>query len=257
MNDCANMNFDQIYLNQTELLILEQSVFPREIRTQNLSRSFTSQFSLNKKDVFEDSNFMGWKRDKIESINRLRYLGFIAGAKEREDIMGSAYEDKMDIPILIAPLFLGDMPDYVFVRTTYLGMTYLYYCQNKKKENENMSHFLETRYQAEQDHIANKQAATPVFNIQNAYGAVFGSGNQTTINYNFTISEMKKAVSADTSSDKEQLKKIVSLLEMVVNDQVPPSKGLFSKFRDVMERNSWITGSIANALISWLLTKTL
>ena len=117
-------------------------------------------------------------------------------------------------------------------------------------------HFLKAFYQTEKEHDAAKQSSSPVFNIQNAYGSVIGTGNQATINYNSAISELKQAVSSDTSADKEQLEKIVSLLEMVVNDQVPPSKGLFSKFREVMERNSWITGSVANALLSWLLTKT-
>lgn len=116
---------------------------------------------------------------------------------------------------------------------------------------------LKAFYQTEQENNAAKQSPAPVFNIQNAYGSVIGTNNQATINYNSTISELKEKVASDESADKEQLEKIVSLLEMVVNDQVPPSKGLFSKFRDVMERNSWITGSVASALISWLLTKTL
>lgn len=101
-------------------------------------------------------------------------------------------------------------------------------------------HYLQAFYQIEQELNAAKQSSAPVFNIQNAYGSVIGTGNQATINYNSAISGLKRAVSSDTSADKEQLEKIVSLLEMVVNDQVPPSKGLFSKFRDVMDRNSWI-----------------
>lgn len=118
-------------------------------------------------------------------------------------------------------------------------------------------HFLKAFYQTEQEYNAAKQSSAPVFNVQNAYGSVIGTGNQATINYNSAISELKQEVSADTSADKEQLEKIVTLLEMVVNNQVPPSKGLFSKFREVMERNSWITGAVANALLNWLLTKTL
>lgn len=118
-------------------------------------------------------------------------------------------------------------------------------------------HFLKAFYQTEWEHSAAKQSSSPVFNIQNAYGSVIGTGNQATINYNSAVSELRKAVASDTSTDKEQLEKIVDLLEMVVNEQVPPSKGLFSKFRKIMERNSWITGSVANALMSWLLTKTL
>ncbi len=117
-------------------------------------------------------------------------------------------------------------------------------------------HFLKAFYQTDQEYNATKQSPAPVFNIQNAYASVIGTNNQATINYNSVVSELKEKVASDTSVDREQLEKIVSLLEMVVNDQVPPSKGLFSKFREVMERNSWITGSVANALLNWLLTKS-
>lgn len=118
-------------------------------------------------------------------------------------------------------------------------------------------HFLKVFYQTEREYSAAEQSSQPIFNIQNAYGSVIGTGNQATVNYNSAVSELRQAVASDTSADKEQLEKIVDLLEMVVNDQVPPSKGLFSKFREIMERNSWITGSVANALMNWLLTKTL
>jgi len=118
-------------------------------------------------------------------------------------------------------------------------------------------HQLKAYYQTKREHELTKQEPHAVFNVQNAYGSVIGTGNQATINYNSAVSELRQAVASDTSTDKEQLDKIVDLLEMVVNDQVPPSKGLFSKFREVMERNSWITGSVANALMNWLLTKTL
>lgn len=111
--------------------------------------------------------------------------------------------------------------------------------------------------QSEREHHADEQSSAPTFNIQNAYGSVIGTNNQATINYNSAISELKERVASDASEDKEQLEKIVSLLEMVVNDQVRPSKGLFSRFSEVMERNSWIAGSVANAILNWLLSKTL
>ncbi len=111
-------------------------------------------------------------------------------------------------------------------------------------------------YQTETEYNnSQKDVQQPIFNIQNAYGSVIGTGNTATINYNSSIENIKSAVEATDSPDKEELKQIVSLLEMVVNNQVPASKGLFSKFADVMERNSWITGSIAGSLLSWLLSQ--
>ena len=39
------------------------------------------------------------------------------------------------------------------------------------------------------------------------------------------------------------------------NGDIPVQKGILSKFSDVMERNSWITGAIASTLLSWLTTQ--
>ena len=116
-------------------------------------------------------------------------------------------------------------------------------------------YFLKAFYQTELECSTAKQSSAPVFNFQNAYGSVIGTGNQATINYNSAVSELRQAVESDTSADKEQLEKIVDLLEMVVNDQVPPSKGLFSKFSAVMERHSWISNSVAGTILSWLLSQ--
>lgn len=114
---------------------------------------------------------------------------------------------------------------------------------------------LKVFYQTESEYDEAQQPSSPIFNIQNAYGSVIGTGNQATINYNSAISELKERASADTSPDKAQISQIISLLEMMVNDQVPPSKGLFSKFSEVLERHSWLSSSVASMLLSWLMSK--
>ena len=108
---------------------------------------------------------------------------------------------------------------------------------------------IQTEAEAKQ---SNDTAATNIFNIGSATGSVIGTQSNVTLNYNESIQNAKEQVAASESPDKEDLQKIISLLEMVLNDQVTPQKGLFSKFSAVMERNSWITGSISAALLSWL-----
>ena len=51
------------------------------------------------------------------------------------------------------------------------------------------------------------------------------------------------------------MEKVIALLEMVVNNQVPASKGLFSKFSELMERHSWLSGSVASTILGWLMSK--
>ncbi len=99
-------------------------------------------------------------------------------------------------------------------------------------------------------------SASTIFNIGTATGSVIGTQSVVNMNYNDSIQNAKKQLESSASPDKEDLKQIINLLEMVVNNQVPVSKGLFSRFSAVMERNSWITGSISAALISWLTTQS-
>lgn len=99
---------------------------------------------------------------------------------------------------------------------------------------------------------SNLTASTNIFNIGSANGSVIGTQANVTLNYNEAIQNAKDKIASVDSPDKEELQQIVSLLEMITNNQIQPHKGLLSKFSAVMERNSWITGSIASALLSWL-----
>lgn len=103
--------------------------------------------------------------------------------------------------------------------------------------------------------IQQENKSNTVFNIQNAYGSIIGNNNQCTANYYAAIDDLKARVSSDNSTDKEDMEKIISLLEAIVSDKVKPSKGLFSKFSEVMERHSWLSSSVAGTILSWLLTQ--
>ena len=110
---------------------------------------------------------------------------------------------------------------------------------------------------SETEYSSTKKPTTEqTINIGAAYGSVIGNQSYFTLNYSSQISEIRKTIEDSNSSDKEELNKITDLLEMILDNQIPVSKGLFSKFREVMERNSWITGSIASAILSWLMSQT-
>ena len=97
--------------------------------------------------------------------------------------------------------------------------------------------------------------ATNIFNIGNAYSSIIGTQAHVTFNYNESLQNAKEQIATSDSPDKQELQQIINLLEMVVNNQVPPQKGLFSKFSAVMERNSWITGAISSTLLGWLMNQ--
>ena len=114
---------------------------------------------------------------------------------------------------------------------------------------------LKAYYLTAMEHNAKAEKATAIFNIGNATNSVIGMQSTITMNINSSIQEAKRQIASSDSNDKEELQQIISLLEMVVNNQVPAQKGLFSKFSAVMERNSWRTGTISSVLLNWLLTQ--
>lgn len=108
-------------------------------------------------------------------------------------------------------------------------------------------------YQTEAERNAAKSAPTIVNIGGNAYGVAVGNGNSAIINYAASIQTIKEEAVKTSPADQAVIERIVALLEMVVNNQVPPSKGLFSKFSDVMERHSWLSSAVASTILGWLM----
>ena len=71
------------------------------------------------------------------------------------------------------------------------------------------------------------QTSSTVYNIGTANSSVFGNHNNFSISYNESLSNLKNEVQNSDSTDKEELQEIVQLLEMIVNNKVPASKGIF------------------------------
>lgn len=114
---------------------------------------------------------------------------------------------------------------------------------------------LNAHYQPKKKSSSNEKSVNTTFNINAAYGSIIGNENQATIHYDATIETLKDKVALSQSADKEELQKIVPLLEQIVHNQRPVTQGMFANFRNVMERNSWFTGSVMNALLNWMLSK--
>ena len=112
---------------------------------------------------------------------------------------------------------------------------------------------LQAFYETESSHNRSKQASiSNTFNVSNVNNSVIGNYNSATISYNDALMNLKNTVDSSNSADKAELQEIIKLLEMILNDKVPASKGILSKFSEVMERNSWITSSVAGVILSWL-----
>lgn len=119
-----------------------------------------------------------------------------------------------------------------------------------QKHQEEIKAFYMT--EAEKHRKETEQRQSNVYNIGTAYGSVIGTANTATINYKTNFQELRERAELENAPDKEQVQKLIDLVEMLVNGQVPPQKGLLSRFSETMERHSWITSAVASALVSWL-----
>lgn len=119
-----------------------------------------------------------------------------------------------------------------------------------QKHQEEIKAFYMT--EAEKHRKETEQRQSNVYNIGTAYGSVIGTANTATINYKTNFQELRERAELENAPDKEQVQKLIDLVEMIVNGQVPPQKGLLSRFSETMERHSWITSAVASALVSWL-----
>lgn len=114
-------------------------------------------------------------------------------------------------------------------------------------------HQLKAFYQTESELNRLSDNSTNVtFNIGTATGSIIGTGSHQTVNYHADLSKLQAQVNADSSSDKEQLQEIVTLLQQIIENETPVSKGMFSKFMGTIQRNSWLSGQITGILLKWL-----
>lgn len=158
-----------------------------------------------------------------EQSTQKKYIGFLPGTK-----------------IEIGDWLINPLGDRFFVydkETTYLAGS---------------PSQLKCYIQTESEFNSEKSSANTIFNINSATGSVIGTQSVVNFTYTNTIEQLREQISSSNSPDKIELEKIANLLEMVVNNELPPQKGMFSKFSDVLKRNSWFSTPMMSALFGWL-----
>lgn len=110
----------------------------------------------------------------------------------------------------------------------------------------------------EEDREKEKSVNTPGiqqnFNFQNNYGAV-GTNSHFTINNTFDFEEFDRLIKQNTvaeSADRKALEELQEQLKLVTQHNIPISKGYLSKFNDIMQKHSWVTGPLAGFLLHWI-----
>ena len=88
------------------------------------------------------------------------------------------------------------------------------------------------------------------FNINTASNSIIGTQTNFTFNVGTDLDKIIEQINNSNSLDKKELLNLVEELKILSKSDEPIKKGMFSKFTETLQRNSWIMTPIANCLLS-------
>ncbi|NOH04211.1 MAG: hypothetical protein HND47_20670 [Chloroflexi bacterium] len=101
--------------------------------------------------------------------------------------------------------------------------------------------FYETRFERER-----QPAPSVSYTFHNSSNIIAGSQTSATMNIN--IGEIEKMIEENGGADKEELLALVMAIKEAFEKQDTISKGSLARFSEMLERHSWIMGSLVQLL---------
>jgi hypothetical protein len=91
------------------------------------------------------------------------------------------------------------------------------------------------------------------FNIGSVYGSNIATQGNATITNTFNFSALDQEIEERGGSDKEELRKMIYEIKELFEDSEKVKKGSLSKFSEIMQKHSWITGGISKMGLDFLI----
>lgn len=90
------------------------------------------------------------------------------------------------------------------------------------------------------------------FNIYGpVQGSVIGTHNTAELTNNFDFRSIEQRIEREGGEDKEELKRALEQVERLLERGQYLDRGALSQFSGAMERHSWFTGAVAQALVGF------
>ena len=94
--------------------------------------------------------------------------------------------------------------------------------------------------------------AGSTFNIYGpVHGSVIGTHNKAELTNHFDFRSIEQRIEREGGEDKEELKRALAQVERLLERGEYLDRGALSQFSGAMERHSWFTGAVAQALIGF------
>lgn len=90
------------------------------------------------------------------------------------------------------------------------------------------------------------------FNLSgNFYNAVIGTHNTAELTASFDFRSIERRIEAEGGEDKEELREALEELRVLLEECGTLDRGALSRFSSSMEKHSWFTGSVTQALLGF------
>jgi len=98
-----------------------------------------------------------------------------------------------------------------------------------------------------------KPAPTMNINIGTAYGSNVGTQGNASITNTFNFEALDREIEEKGKEDKEELRQMIAEIKELFEDSEKVKKGSLSKFSEMMQKHSWITGAVAKLGLDFLI----
>ncbi|EHR33475.1 hypothetical protein [Helcococcus kunzii] len=95
------------------------------------------------------------------------------------------------------------------------------------------------------------EKSNQIFNINSVSNS--NIGNYNTVNIGLTFEEIRNLINENSNiNDRESLNELVNELENITNNSKELKPGIFAKFANTLQKNSWISGPLGQILVSYI-----
>lgn len=91
-----------------------------------------------------------------------------------------------------------------------------------------------------------------IYNIENANDSIIGNQTNATINNSNNLDDLIEVINNKVidQQENEQLKELVSMLKAITENNIPVQKGVFARFSEVLQKNSWLQAPLRPPLLN-------
>ncbi|KYG95676.1 hypothetical protein ABEW24_23800 [Paenibacillus jamilae] len=120
-----------------------------------------------------------------------------------------------------------------------------------KDIDDNSNFSKDAYYLTESQHKKQSNSSSSVtFHISDVQNSIIGSQQNATLTNNFSDKQITDYIDKNCGPDKELMTEMLSMVNAVIENNVPVQKGTFSRFSETASKYGWLLGAVTTKLLA-------